>query len=92
MDEGMDEGILAHLLANPNHMKKNQSKNYNYQLHNDLMVTLTKIFPEYELNDHDHDIILKKIEKLCKDLFIEKTVNNIVDTIISDIILDYEQV
>ena len=56
------------------------------------MVTLTKIFPEYELNDHDHDIILKKIEKLCKDLFIEKTANNIVDTIISDIILDYEQV
>ena len=51
---------------------------------------LNKLYPDYKINEYN-DIIFEKIEKICRDLFIDNTVNNIVDNIISEVILDYEK-
>ena len=87
----MDEENYAHLLANPSHMKKKEKKEYNYKLQADLIVILNKLYPDYKINEYCNDIIFEKIEKICRDLFIDNTVNNIVDNIISEVILDYEK-
>ena len=88
----MDKDNYAHLLANPSYMKnKKKAEKDNYIiLQNEFSIILNKLYPDYHMNEDDHHFIFEKIEKICRDILINKTVSNVVDTIISDIIKDEE--
>jgi len=70
--------------------KKKTTTDYDIILQNELVIILNKLFPDYHMNEHDHHLIFEKIEKICRDILINKIVTNVVDTIISDIIKDEE--
>ena len=73
---------LVYLLANPNHLKKKEIKSDIYE--KELFTILNKLYPQY---NHKFDTtILEKIEYLCKESYIDYTVNNIVNTIITEIL------
>ncbi len=88
----MDKENYSHLLANPSYMKKKDKTNVDYDiiLQEELIVILNKLFPDYHMNEYNHNLIFKKIEKLCRNLYIDQIISNIVDTIINDIIKDEE--
>jgi hypothetical protein len=88
----MDKDNYSHLLANPSYMinKKKTMTDSEFILQNELSTILNKLFPDYHMNEDDHLLIFEKIEKICRGILINKTVANVVDTIISDIIKDEE--
>jgi len=90
----MDKDNYSHLLANPSFMKNKKDKTKTDDdiiLQDELTTVLNKLYPDYHMNEHDHMFIFEKIEKICRDILIDKTVTNVVDTIISDII-KYEEI
>jgi hypothetical protein len=93
MDKDKDNYNYAHLLANPFFMKNKKDKtksDNNLEIQDELTIILNKLFPDYNMNENDHNLIFEKIEKICREILIDKTVVNVVDTIISDIIKDGE--
>tara|TARA_B100001094_G_C17580724_1_gene507269 strand:- start:235 stop:495 length:261 start_codon:yes stop_codon:yes gene_type:complete len=78
-----DENL--YLLANPNFLLKKQKKSNHIS---NLFIILTKIFPNYNLNnlnDNDKELLLFKFENICKDFFIDKISSKLIDNLIYDI-------
>jgi hypothetical protein len=89
----MDTDNYSHLLANPFYMKNKKDKiktDDDLILQTELTIILNKLFPDYNMNENDHNLIFEKIEKICREIFIDKMVVDVVDTIISEIIKDGE--
>ena len=76
-----DYQTYAHLLANPNHIKK-VNKGYIYTqeelLEKNIFRLLTKRFPQISIYENNYNTILEKIESIC----ISNTISNVLDDII----------
>lgn len=83
-----DENL--YLLANPNFLLKKHKKSNHIS---NLFIILTKIFPNYNLNnlnDNEKELLLFKFENICKDLFIDKISSNLINNIIHDIYQEFD--
>lgn len=83
-----DENL--YLLANPNLLLKKQKKSNHIS---NFFIILTKIFPNYNLNnlnDNEKELLLFKFENICNDFFINKLSSNLINNIINDIYKEYD--
>ena len=86
----MNDQENLYLLANPSLLLKKQKKSNNIS---NLFIILTKIFPNYNinnLNDNDKELLLFKFEKICYDFLIDKISLNLIDNIINDIYQEFD--
>jgi hypothetical protein len=76
----MDKQNYSHLLANPYFFKK--KNNVKFEIENDVVLLLHKLFPEYNITDIDGEFLIKRLDNFCKDLYIEHIVNDLLNEII----------
>ena len=84
----MNENL--YLLANPNFLLKKQKKSNHIS---NLFINLTKIFPNYNinnLNDNEKELLLFKFENICNEFFIDKISSNIINKVINDIYQEFD--
>jgi len=76
----MDKENFSHLLANPFFLKK--KNNVKFEIENDVIILLHKLFPEYHITDIDGEYLIKRLDNFCKDLYIEHIVDDLLKEII----------
>lgn len=84
------ETDVFHLLANPIYIKGKKNKPTIYNIDNDIFILLNKRFPSINITECDKSNILEKIESLLIDISIKNTVNEVINNIISSIIIENE--
>jgi hypothetical protein len=72
---------LNHLLANPYHLK-NKKKKKQINLHHELFIRFTKLYPDLHLHEIDQPLFIQKIENLYIDYYIDKFVDSIIQDVI----------
>tara|TARA_Y100000817_G_C16839270_1_gene537229 strand:+ start:983 stop:1237 length:255 start_codon:yes stop_codon:yes gene_type:complete len=80
------DDIIYQLLANPYHMKHKEKKLNKYSIEDDIVDLLCQRFKGYKyyINDNNKPEIFSKIE----NIFIEVSISNILEDIISIIEVD----
>tara|TARA_B110000495_G_scaffold202892_1_gene224432 strand:- start:422 stop:709 length:288 start_codon:yes stop_codon:yes gene_type:complete len=85
-----DKTDVFHLLANPIHIKGKRNKPTIDNIDNDIFILLNKRFPSMNITEYDRQNILEKIESLLNEISIKNTINEVINNIISSLIIENE--
>jgi len=87
----MDNEHLVHLLVNPHHIKKEDLPYIHCNKLDEFFRILTKLIPDYKIDEEDYMECIDKIEKVITDFSIEKTIEKEINKVIDLVILGNEQ-
>jgi len=76
----MDEIHYIHLLANPQHIRKQTDKQTN-NITNEVYSFLKQKFTHYSTNEMYKDEIIEKLENMLETLTIQSTIDDIIEKI-----------
>ena len=82
----MADKNFYHLLVNPYKVNRNKKVVKENNLENSLILLLKKLYPKYEIEDKDKDMILNNIEDILFNINKINLINNFVDDIIKSVI------
>jgi len=80
----MEDKNFYHLLVNPYKVNRNKNIVKENNLENSLILLLKKLYPKYDINDNDKDIILNNIENILYNINKNNLINNLIDNVIEE--------
>ena len=82
----MEDKNFYHLLVNPYKFDRKKKVDKENTLEKSLILLLKKLYPNYEIEEKDTDLILNNIEDILFNINKINLINNLVDDIIKSVI------
>ena len=80
----MEDKNFYNLLVNPYKVNRNKNIVKENNLENSLILLLKKLYPKYDINDNNKDIILNNIENILYNINKNNLINNLIDNVIEE--------